>query len=397
MPWQPRTEQESPPSGAAPTAGRAPTRAERLESFVRQDPSNLGLLLDLAGEHHAGGNLERALELAERAATLAPDSSLAASLRTLCLLSQGQVQRAREVHRAFMSACATPEAARRFLWVFESAGKAGEGIDDLERLLSQPGQARDRLRVLVCALHAAGQPARALHHLAGLMRSGPATPADEGLLALLLFDTQQLPQAHAQVQRCIERGSMGVEAHYVAASLCLLEGQVEAAHHHVEEALALHPDEGRCLSLRGQLALAQRRYAQAAGWLEQAARQMPGHVGSRHAVGWCHVLQQDLPAARRNFEQALAMDRNFAESHGALAVVDALQARTADARRGIARALRLDSGCLSAVLAQKLLARASARPGPNLHDELVAVLQHLPAVGGGTMLQFHQRLSRAMP
>lgn len=397
MPRQPRTEQEPPPPGAAPATGRAPTRAERLESFVRQDPSNPGLLLDLAGEHHAGGNLERALELAEQAATLAPDSSLAASLRTLCLLSQGQVQRAREVHRTFMSTWTTPEAARRFQWVFERAGKAGEGVDDLEQLLSRPGLARERLRVLVRALHTAGQPARALHHLAGLLRSGPATPADEGLLALLLFDTQQLPQAHAQVQRCMARGSMGVEAHYVAASFSLLEGQVEVAHHHVEQALALHPDEGRCLSLQGQLALARRRYAQAADWLEQAARQMPGHVGSRQAVGWCHVLQQDLPAARVNFEQALAMDRNFAESHGALAVVDALQARTADARRGIARALRLDSGCLSAVLAQKLLGRASGQTGQDLHDELVAVLQHLPALGGGTMLQFHQRLSRAMP
>ncbi|HET7867424.1 MAG TPA: tetratricopeptide repeat protein [Burkholderiaceae bacterium] len=370
---------------------------ERLESFVRQDPSNPGLLLDLAGEHLANGNLERALELAERAGTLAPDSSLAASLRTLCLLSQGQVQRAREVHRAFMSTWTTPEAARRFLWVFQRAGKAGEAGDDLEQLLTQPGLAADRSRVLVRALHAAGQPARALHHLANLLRGGHSTPADEGLQALLLFDTQQLPQAHAQVQRCMARGAMGVEAHYVAASLRLLEGQVEAAHHHVEQALALHPDEGRCLSLRGQLALAQRRYAQAAGWLEQAAQQMPGHVGSRQEVGWCRVLQHNLPAARAAFEQALALDRNFAESHGALAVVDALEARTADARRGIARALRLDSGCLSAVLAQKLLGRASSRAGQNLHDELLAVLQQLPAVGGGTMLQFLQRLSRPTP
>jgi hypothetical protein len=91
------------------------------------------------------------------------------------------------------------------------------------------------------------------------------------------------------------------------------------------------------------------------------------------------------------------MDRNFAESHGALAVVDALQARPADARRGIARALRLDRGCVSAVLAQKLLGRASGQAGQSLHDELVAVLEHLPALGGGTMLQFHRRLSRAMP
>ncbi len=203
MQRQPHTEHAPPPPGTASAAGGTPTRAERLESFVRQDPSNLGLLLDLAGEHHAGGHLERALEWAERAAALAPDSSLAAALRTLCLLSQGQVQRAREVHRAFMATWTTPEAARRFLWVFEQAGKAGEGVDDLEPLLSLPGLAADRHRVLVRALHAAGQPARALHHLAGLLRGGPGTPADEGLLALLLFDTQQLPQAQAQVRRCL--------------------------------------------------------------------------------------------------------------------------------------------------------------------------------------------------
>lgn len=94
---------------------------------------------------------------------------------------------------------------------------------------------------------------------------------------------------------------------------------------------------------------------------------MPGHVGSPQAVGWCRVLQQDLPAARAHFEHALAMDRNFAESHGALAVVDALQAHPADARRGIARALRLDRGCVSAVLAQKLLSRAPG-PGPGRAD-----------------------------
>jgi tetratricopeptide (TPR) repeat protein len=393
MPWQPRTQHPSAPPGPASST---PSRTERLESFVRQDPSNLSLLLDLAGEHHAGGNLERALELAERAAALAPDSSLAASLRALCLLSQGQVPRAREVHRSFLLGHASPEAARRFLWVFERAGKAGDGIDDLEHLLAHPGLAPDAQRVLVRALHAAGQPARALHHLAGLLRGNPATPADEGLLALLLFDTQQLPQAHAQVQRCMTCGAMGVEAHYVAASFCLLDGRLEAVQQHVAQALALQPHEGRCLSLQGQLALARRRYGEAAEWLEQAARQMPGHVGSRQAVGWCQVLQQDLPAARAHFEQALAMDRNFAESHGALAVVDALQARPADARRGIARALRLDRGCLSAVLAQKLLSRAPGQAGQSLHDELVQVLQHLPALGGGTMLQFHRRLSRTM-
>ena len=58
---------------------------------------------------------------------------------------------------------------------------------------------------------------------------------------------------------------------------------------------------------------------------------MPGHVGSRQAVGWCRVLQQDLSAARAHFEHTLAMDRNFAENHGALAVMDVLRGRPANA------------------------------------------------------------------
>lgn len=49
------------------------------------------------------------------------------------------------------------------------------------------------------------------------------------------------------------------------------------------------------------------------------------------------------------------------------------------------------------MLAQKLLGRASSRAGQNLHEELLAMLQQLPAMGGGTMLQFLQRLSRATP
>jgi Tfp pilus assembly protein PilF len=379
-------------------AEQAHTRADRLTTYLEADPTNVSLMLDLAGELHAEGQLDLALRLAEHALAHAPDSSLAASMRVLCLLSLGRVPPARDAHRLFMATWTSQEAARRFLWVFQRAGQAAAYADDLDQLLRSASLDRVRRRLLVRALHGAGQPARALHHLQALMaRTGPGDGADESLLALLLFDADELPQADAQTRRCMQQGLESLELHYVAASLCLLEGRLPQARHHLEQALALQPDEGRCLSLGGQLALAERQYPQAAQWLARAAQQMPAHVGSRHALGWCRLLMGDPPGAAAAFDEALALDPNFAESHGALAVLAAWQGRPQEAQRHLTRARRLDPACRAAVLAERLLAQPGggadgpARPG--LHDELVAVLQQLPATGGGTVLQFYRRLA----
>jgi tetratricopeptide (TPR) repeat protein len=380
-PWRPITQPPSP-------------RAAQLAGYLAADPANLALMLDLAGELHAGGQPEPALQLCEQALALAPDSSLAASLRVLCLLNQLQVPRAREAHRLFMAAWTSLEAARRFHWVFQRAGQDGSYVDDLELLLGAGGLDRTRRRLLIRALHFAGQPARALHHLQALMAgAGAADATDESLLALLLFDAGQLPEAGTQARRCLQRQPASVEALYVAASLCLLDGQVQPACQHLEQALALQPDDGRCLSLRGQLALAEHQYNQAAHWLARAAQQMPAHVGSRQALGWCRLLMGDGAGAAASFDEALALNPGFAESHGALAVLAAWQGRPQDARRHITRARRLDAACSSAVLADKLLARDAGGPPGRLHDELITVLQQLPAVGGRTMLQFYRRLA----
>ena len=51
----------------------------------------------------------------------------------------------------------------------------------------------------------------------------------------------------------------------------------------------------------------------------------------------------------------MAIDRNFGESHGGLAVVYALQKKTALAQQAIRRANGLDAGGLSARFAQMIL------------------------------------------
>jgi Tfp pilus assembly protein PilF len=191
---------------------------------------------------------------------------------------------------------------------------------------------------------------------------------------MLQFDALQFDAAREQAASCLGRGHDGVDVRYVLASTSLLHGDLAGAGVHLDMALAMDPSQGRCLSLKGQLLMAQRRPGQAQEWLARAIPQMPQHVGSRHALGWCLILQEQIGQARALFEEALDMNRNFAESHGAMAVVLALEGRAGEARQAIARALRLDGQCLSAALAAKLLQHGSTLRGQALHEELLALV-----------------------
>lgn len=82
---------------------------------------------------------------------------------------------------------------------------------------------------------------------------------------------------------------------------------------------------------------------------------MPSYVGGWHMLAWSQMLRKDLSAAERSFNQALALDRNFAETHGGLAAIDAMKGDTDSARQRLSIARRLDPHCMSAQFAAALL------------------------------------------
>lgn len=90
------------------------------------------------------------------------------------------------------------------------------------------------------------------------------------------------------------------------------------------------------------------------------------------------ALYGDVGAAHAAFEKALAIDRNFGETHGGLAIVAALQGREADAHLGIKRALRLDPQALSPRYADMVLLRRQGR-----HREVQAVFESALSQAGG--------------
>jgi len=119
-------------------------------------------------------------------------------------------------------------------------------------------------------------------------------------------------------------------------------------------ALQISPRDGRAWSAPAMADLLGGDLPTALAYFDNALATMPGHIGTWHGKAWAQLLSSDLPGAQRSFTSALDLDRNFAESHGGLAVALALQGRTEEALQHIERALRLDAFNLSGRHAQAI-------------------------------------------
>ena len=180
--------------------------------------------------------------------------------------------------------------------------------------------------------------------------------------SLLYLDGGRHSDAALLAERAFTSGARPHEALVASATLALGSTDAALASERFSEALTHNPADGRSWSGLGMATMLHNDMAGAIPQLEKAVRFMPGHIGSWHALGWCRLLTQDIRGATEAFGAALALDRNFGESHGAMAVIAAHQRQRAVAETSIKTALRLDATCLSARYAQMVLSGEAAEP-----------------------------------
>jgi tetratricopeptide (TPR) repeat protein len=183
-----------------------------------------------------------------------------------------------------------------------------------------------------------------------------------GVGSLIALDLGDLDRVERFAQRALARDPAQHEALVALGSLLVARREAADALQHLELAARLHPADGRTLSALGMAQLLTERLQAARETFSEAVQRMPSHIGTWHGLAWSCVLQRDLIGARDAFDHALALNRGFGESHGGLAVVDALQGDRAAAQLGIERALRLDPLGLSARYAQAVLSGDAADP-----------------------------------
>ncbi|MDP9933596.1 tetratricopeptide repeat protein [Variovorax paradoxus] len=350
-------------------------RLDRLDGFLRQDPSNNALLIDAFETALSCGEWARARLRLEQGQAL-DNEPLAWRLREGDFwLAQQRYEEALGVLETLSKTPNPPPGFAEVLlhnlaFIDLKRGRYQDCIARLAPLVEAAPVSSDSADLQPTVATRALQQLwlRALHHDAQLTRAMTWAKDAEarreldtgaaGVASLIAIDASDLASAHRWSAASLGDSAPDeapAEALVAQASLALASRDAVRAAALADAALRRHPDDGRAWSTRGFAALLAGDLAGATAAFERALSNMAAHIGTWHGLAWTQIQQGNLPAARTSFEAALALDRNFAESHGGLAVVLAMQQLRQEAEEHAAMALRLDKNNVSGRYANALL------------------------------------------
>lgn len=335
----------------------AANRLESLLGFLERDPENLHLIGDAASAALDAEDADTALQLLERYSSIQklPDNLL--NLTGLAAMAKQDYAGAAAIFEA-LRARAPDDPVLKFnlAWarsMMESWQEALELLDD-QTLGASPRAPSLKIHVM--------------HHLAlydEALAAGEALaqrfPGDQvlmGALATLALDAEKpdLARAYAALAGKTAEGCAAL------GFLALGDQEEKRSLELFDEALAAQPANPRAWVGKGLGLLAAGNAVEGSNAIDRGAELFGDHIGSWIASGWARFARGDNAGARQSFERAVAIDANFSECHGGLAVMDLMDGRIADAERRCDIALRLDRKSFGGALAKTLLLARAGRP-----------------------------------
>lgn len=378
----------------------AVSRLNRLESFLREDPSNQTLLIDAFEMALACSQWDRANFHLQHGLSLQTEKLAWALREGDYWLAQKDYARARLVLEALYAMADVPaEFLEVVLHNLAYIDFRQENYGDCVARLASHMQKDVAVAANTSSVHSALNQLwlRALHHAGELERALTWALGQElnrhldwraaGVASLIALDASNLELAQRWANLALENNGSEerqLEALVTQSSLALAGRDAKRAKQLAHEALQINPNDGRAWSARAFAELLAGAFPDANFSFARALQTMPAHIGTWHGQGWTQVLQKNLDAAQISFETALEMDRNFAESHGGLAVVLALKGQAEPAQRHIELAIRLDEANLSGRYAQAILS-GEAQDAASLQRIAKRLLGSRAAPLGGKM------------
>jgi Tfp pilus assembly protein PilF len=368
-------------------------RLDRLENYLREDPNNTALLADAFHTALEAGEHARAEFHLRHAQALGADGHVWALHEAHWHMAQGHDVDAELGLRSLLNAIDAPSELQR------------AAIHDIALIALRRADPTAARRVIEGLITAAGThlplaPAyqvlwlRIEHRLSDLdnamhwarARAEAQQLASDaaGVASLVALDAAQYQVSLEWAELALAHNPQHMEALVARASLALGQREPARARQWLQVALSRNPNEGRAWSALGFADLLDQKLSLARADFERAVLAMPGHLGTWHGLAWTALLQHDFFAAEQALDSAMALDHNFAETHGARAVLRVLQGRREEARASVDIARRLERGNFSAQYAQALL-NGEANDAQAVRRLAERMFAHQPAPFGGTI------------
>lgn len=327
-----------------------PSRFERLVGYIEHDPDNLQLVADAAAVALEEGRADKAARLIDRYADRAPLPPELVNLKGVIAMNGRRFDEAATVFSELRETGADSPVLRfNHAWALGMARQHEAALILLDDEAIGAGARGAALKVGL--LHQLERLDEALEEGARLAILYPDDEALMGALANAALDAEQIELAHAYASRA----GTNHDGLTTLGMLLLDEERIGESAALFDRILAGDGSNARARLGKGLGLLAASQTREAARWLDAAAERFGDHIGSWVAAGWTHYILGDLKTSRARFETALALDDAFAETQGALAVLDICDGDLESARRRTDVALRLDRSCFAAALAKSML------------------------------------------
>lgn len=357
----------------------------RYEGYLKADPDNPLLWLHAGDLYHRAGRFDRAIDCYERCLRLAPQQSAARSRLALVMISQHRFAEAEQVLKQLIDTGeADPALSYNLGLALFYQERWQEACDWFTTALDKGLNTASVHAYLTRALHHLGRMDAALEACA--LWTAAANDADsKGYLALLEMDQGNAARAQALAQEVLKENPDQINAGLVAANAAVEQQDMGYARQQFFAIIRKEPAHGRAWLGLGLIYLYEREYPQAIDALEKASRLMPDNAGTIVALAWTRLAAKDAAGAEATFRHAIRADRNFAESHGGLASVFALQSKIDLAKEEIKIAQRLDPSCFGAAFANSILLKISGKD-EHAKELLAKLLQQAPVSGAPALI-----------
>lgn len=332
-------------------------RAQRLEQYLAQDPSNSMMLRDIASAYLSAGVLDKSQHYLEKLGEQDGDDPLLLNDLGSLYLAAGQLDEACEVLTIALDL--DPEAAP--LTFNLGYAEFARGNTELAKKYFQQALAKDPdnteyLYYHTLACDELGEVEASNNALNALLKLEPDHLRGNLLYALNELQAGELNQARARADRALKRNPTSIEAINLKAEITLLDFEAKKALSYLRQAESIEPGNCQTQLLIGQSLLTLQRNKQAREAFERSLHCTETAFYSYIGLGWSALFQESVIEAKNAFRSALDLEPEEADAHCGLAMALFAENESIPAERHLSKALWIDQQHVTSLLLKSALA-----------------------------------------